>query len=118
MNAERRTIQIRGFSGTSLFKLVYLTSVGVCVPFFLFYGVHAFLGDEQAIVFFNVPQIGFKGFAISIGMGFVASLIGAAFAWLGTYASIRLMLCFGPLQLTYLPYKDTEKQPTKRTAED
>jgi len=104
-------ISLRKIKAFSLFKLMFIASGAVCIPFWTCYGFFSLLGNTKTFVFEETPIVGTSGLAIGILLGIGSAILVAILAWLGACVGIVVFGFFRPISLEYV----REEGPNKTT---
>lgn len=105
-----RHAKIRRIKAGSLFKLIFVVSLSVFVPFFLLCGIAALFGAKTVSVG-ESHVTGVMGLVSAIIMMPIFAACFGGFAWCFAYLAIRVIGKFSPLTLEYVSVEEEPIQP-------
>lgn len=104
-----RHAKIRRIKAGSLFKLIFVISLSVFVPFFLLCGIAALFGAKTVSVG-ESHVTGVMGLVSAIIMMPIFAACFGGCAWFFSYLAIRLVGKFSPLGLDYVSAEEESIQ--------
>lgn len=97
-----------------MFKLIFVISLSVFVPFFLLCGIAALFGAKTVSVG-ESHVTGVMGLVSAIIMMPIFAACFGGFAWFFTYLAIRMIGKFSPLALDYVSAEEEPIQSSQPT---